>query len=82
MWSDKYDAFLICFNVKNYLALVFHLKIFTWEGPMEPCRWQWSYSWQYKDKDEYAKSVVKDAQIMAWILGSIVSPIESETFDL
>ena len=29
MSSDKYDAFLICFNGKNYAAKAFHFKIFV-----------------------------------------------------
>lgn len=70
MSSDKYDALLIRFNGKNYSAWAFHFRIFVkskdlW-GPAPR---------EDKDKDELAKWEVKDAQIMAWILGSVESNI-------
>lgn len=72
MSTDKYDSFLIRFNGKNYSAWAFHFKIFVKGKDL----------WGHVDgskpapdvdraKDEHAKWEVKDAQIMAWILGSV-----------
>jgi hypothetical protein len=69
MSSGKYDSFLIRFNGKNYSAWAFHFKIFVKGKDL----------WGHVDgsipapdkKDEYAKWEVKDAQIMAWILGYV-----------
>ena len=74
MSSDKFDAFLIRFNGKNYLAWEFHFKIFVKgkdlcghvDGSEPPPD-------KVKDKDLYAKWEVKDAQVMTWILESVQS---------
>lgn len=76
MSSDKYDALLIRFNGKNYSAWAFHFRIFVkskdlW-GHVDGSR---PAPREDKDKDELAKWEVKDAQIMAWILGSVESNI-------
>ncbi|ESR40667.1 hypothetical protein CICLE_v10026957mg, partial [Citrus x clementina] len=61
MSSDKYDAFLIRFNGTNYSARAFHFEIFK-PAPDKDI-----------DQDGHAKWEVKDAQIMAWILGYVES---------
>ncbi|XP_038713475.1 uncharacterized protein LOC120007351 [Tripterygium wilfordii] len=72
MASDKSDVSLIRFNGKNYSAWSFHFRISVkgkelWghvDGSnLAPDR--------NKDKDQYTKWEVKDAQVMAWILGSV-----------
>ncbi|KAG8381706.1 hypothetical protein BUALT_Bualt05G0000600 [Buddleja alternifolia] len=72
MSSDKYDAFLVHFNGKNYSAWAFHFHIFV-EG-----KGLWGHvdgsnpaPDRNKDKDEQAKWDIKDAQIMEWIQGSV-----------
>lgn len=74
MSSDKYDAFLIRFNGTNYSAWAFHFEIFVKGKDL------WGHVDGRKpapdkdiDQDGHAKWEVKDAQIMAWILGSVES---------
>lgn len=76
MSLDKYDAFLIRFNGKNYSTWAFHFQIYVKGKDL------WGHidgSKPAPDKDQYAeehsKWEVKDAQIMAWILGSVESNI-------
>ncbi|KAF8395110.1 hypothetical protein HHK36_019051 [Tetracentron sinense] len=76
MSSDKSDPFLVRFNGKNYSAWAFHFKIFVKGKDL------WGHvdgsnpaPDKNKDKDQPAKWEVKDAQIMAWILGSVESNI-------
>ncbi|KAL3514207.1 hypothetical protein ACH5RR_026924 [Cinchona calisaya] len=72
MATDKYESVLIRFNGKNYSAWAFHFKIFVkgkdlW-GHIDGSK---PAPDKDKEKDEHAKWEVKDAQIMAWILGSV-----------
>ncbi|KAL3502307.1 hypothetical protein ACH5RR_036756 [Cinchona calisaya] len=72
MATDKYESVLIRFNGKNYSAWAFHFKIFVkgkdlW-GHIDGSKPDPDKD---KEKDEHAKWEVKDAQIMAWILGSV-----------
>ncbi|KAK4489825.1 hypothetical protein RD792_000469 [Penstemon davidsonii] len=74
--QDKYDSILIRFNGKNYSAWAFHFRIFVkgkdlW-GHVDGSK---PAPDKDKEKDEHAKWEVKDAQIMAWILGSVESSI-------
>ncbi|CAB4267454.1 unnamed protein product [Prunus armeniaca] len=72
MSLDKFDVSLIRFNGKNYSAWAFHFRIFV----------KGKEAWGHvdgsnltpdknKDNDQHAKWEVKDAQVIAWILGSI-----------
>lgn len=70
MSSDKYDAFSIHFNDKNYSAWAFHFMIFV-KGKNLRGHVDSSNHAPNKDKDEHAKWEVKDAQNMVWILGSV-----------
>ncbi|KAL3502260.1 hypothetical protein ACH5RR_036709 [Cinchona calisaya] len=72
MATDKYESVLIRFNGKNYSAWAFHFKIFVKGkdlcGHIDGSK---PAPDKDKEKDEHAKWEVKDAQIMAWILGSV-----------
>jgi len=72
MSSDKSDVSMIRFNAKNYSAWVFHFRIFVKGKKL------WGYvdgrnptPDKIKDIDQHAKWEVKDAQVMAWIFGSV-----------
>ena len=78
MSSDKYENFLIRFNGKNYSAWAFHFQIFVKGKDL----WNHIDSAPPTDKVERAKWEVKDAQIMAWILGSVESNIIFESSTL
>ena len=74
MSSDKYDAFFIRFNGTNYSAWAFHFEIFVKGKDL------WGHIDSRKlaldkdiDQDGHAKWEVKDAQIMAWNIGSMES---------
>jgi hypothetical protein len=72
MSSDKSDVSTIRFNGKNYSAWAFHFRIFVKGKEL------WGHvdgsnpaPDKIKDIDQHAKWEVKDAQVMAWILGSV-----------
>ena len=72
MSSDKSDVSLIRFNDNNYSAWAFHFRIFVTSKELwEHVDGSNSAPDKNKDKDQHAKWEVKDAQIMAWILGYI-----------
>lgn len=72
MSSDRYDAFMVRFNSKNNPALAFHFKVIIkgkdmWlyvKGTLSPPK-------QRKEKDQYAKWEIKDAQVQSRILSSV-----------
>ena len=72
MSTEKYDVLLVRLNGKNYSAWAFQFQIFVTRKDL------WGHvdgSSPVPDKDtakvEHAKWTVKDAQGMAWILGSV-----------
>ncbi|RZC07885.1 Dual specificity protein phosphatase PHS1 isoform B [Glycine soja] len=72
MSTEKYDVLLVRLNGKNYSAWAFQFQIFVTGKDL------WGHvdgSSPVPDKDtakvEHAKWTVKDAQGMAWILGSV-----------
>ena len=72
MSTEKYDVFLVRLNGKNYSAWAFQFQIFVkgkdlW-GHVDGSN---SAPDKEKQKDDYATWEVKDAQVMAWIIGSV-----------
>lgn len=72
MSSDRYDAFMVRFNGKNNSAWAFHFKFIVKGKDM------WGYvngtlspSNKDKEKDQYAKWEIEDAQVQSRILGSV-----------
>jgi len=72
MSSDKSDVSMISFNGKNYSVWAFDFRIFVKGKEL------WGHvdgsnpaPNKVKDIDQHAKWEVKDAQVMAWILGSV-----------
>lgn len=71
MSTDKYDVLFVRLNGKNYSAWAFQFQIFVKGKEL----------WGHVDgtdaapdkaqKDAHAKWEVKDAQVMAWIIGSV-----------
>ena len=71
MSSEKYDVLSVCLNGKNYSAWAFQFEIFVKGKDL------WGHVDDSKPapdketkKDEHAAWEVKDAQVMAWIIGS------------
>lgn len=69
---DKYDVLFVRLNGKNYSAWAFQFQIFVkgkdlW-GHVDSTN---SAPDKATKKEEYAKWEVKDAQVMAWIIGSV-----------
>src|SRR4051812_17921189 len=69
---DKYDILFIRLNDKNYSAWAFQFQIFVTGKDL------WGHvdgtkptPDKEKQKEEHAKWIVKDAQVMAWIIGSV-----------
>ena len=72
MSLERFEHFLVRFNGKNYSAWAFQFQIFV-KG-----RKLWGHidgtdlaPNSEKEKEQYVKWEVKDAQIMYWILGSV-----------
>ena len=72
MSSEKYDVLMVRLNGKNYSSWAFQLEIFVTGKDL----------WGHIDgsnpapnkaihKEENAKWVIKDAQVMAWIIASV-----------
>ena len=68
MSSDKYDVLLICLNDKNQFQFQKFVKVKNLWGHVDDTS---SAPNNENQSNEYVEWEVKDAQIMAWIIGSV-----------
>lgn len=72
MSTEKHEVLLVRLNGKNYSAWAFHFEIFvTGKDSWGHVDGNTPAPDKNKDKVAHAKWIVKDAQVMPWVLGSV-----------
>lgn len=72
MSTEKHEILVVRLNGKNYSTWAFHFEIFvTGKDLWGHVDGSTPFPDKEKDKVAHAKWVVKDAQVMSWVLGSV-----------